>query len=394
MLLAIPLVIAASALAQEVGEHLCGDCHTTGRIDHTHSTEALAQEKGVLFCSAFMRSDREALGMDWVVCPRCRTPSVQAGAKVEFDAEFGRRKQWLAEREAEVDAPVGHTVEHIQTEHFVIAWDIPKFKIGRASLRPHDAMHVYVERMEELYRLILEIHGITERQVQRNVHYLYIFESQKDAQRVGDHLFGGIGPATRKSVIGNKSRFICFWKKDDFKKDEDFHQFLVHTVSHHIHNDVDRRKEWLMKRYGWVYEGLAHYLEIRGFGPPITWCGQESGSFLHWKGKNWEVNVKRAVMEGGAPLFQEVITKAADSLSAMEHQFVWSYIDYLMWLDPKKMPPLLGLMKGPQLPTRDALKQAYDLSIGEFVEGWEEFVRTEYSLKPRAGPFVRPPKGG
>ncbi|MFH0945378.1 MAG: hypothetical protein V2A76_09295 [Planctomycetota bacterium] len=103
--------------------------------------------------------------------------------------------------------------------------------------------------------------------------------------------------------------------------------------------------------------------------------------------------MKRAVAAGTEPSLQDVIQKANDVLSAEEHQFCWSYIDYLMWLDPHKIPEMMGYMKVQQLPTRDAIHKAYGLTIGQFVDGWKEFVLEEYSMKSVKGPRVRLPKG-
>ncbi|MBI4879110.1 MAG: hypothetical protein HY812_05540 [Planctomycetes bacterium] len=394
LLLAGALAAGGRAALQESGEDLCGDCHSTGKVPHAHDSALLELEKDAIFCSCFMDQDPEALGMDWIVCPDCRTPSAQARARSEFEMEYGRRKSWLEERRAKVDKHAGEEVLHIKTRHFVIAWDIPKVKVDHQVLKAHEAMHLYARRMEDLYRVIQEVHGIGETAMHTGVYHLYLFESQKVAERVGGYVLDGIGGGGAKSLIGPNSAHLRWWRKEDLPDDERFHQALAHSVSHLIHNDIDQFNEWLAVRYGWAYEGLAHFIEIRLFGPPITWCHQETGGFEHWKGKDWEANVKKAVLAGTQPAFQEIITKASDVLTPMEHQFSWSYIDYLMWLDPKKMPRLLGLMKGPQLPVRDALQQAYGLTVGQFVDGWEEFVRTEYSIKPVKGPRPRAPRAG
>ncbi|MFH0945377.1 MAG: hypothetical protein V2A76_09290 [Planctomycetota bacterium] len=272
------------ARAQEIGEDLCGDCHSTGKIDHQHSKAALALEEGVIYCSEFMKSDPTVLGMDWEVCPKCRTPSAQARARREFDEEFGRRKEWLDGCQKEVDERAGHEVCHILTRHFQIIWDIPTIKVDRRVLKMHEAAHLYAERMEYLYGQTLEIHGITERDVRPTTHRLYLFEAQSTAKKVGPYaLDGGLGNTSRKSQIGPNSAMITFLNKADFHTDEEFHQFLVHTVSHHLHNEIKPANEWLAVRYGWVYVGMAHYMEIRYFGPPNTWCTREAGGLSNFR---------------------------------------------------------------------------------------------------------------
>ncbi len=39
------------------------------------------------------------------------------------------------------------------------------------------------------------------------------------------------------------------------------------------------------------------------------------------------------------------------------------------------------------------LKQAYGLTVGEFIDGWEKYVLKEYSMKPWRGPITRTKKG-
>lgn len=386
---------SGAALAQEVGEPLCGDCHTTGRIANKRSASELRIEEGVTYCSIFMERDPETLGMDWMVCPKCRTPSVQESARREFEFEFEKRRKWLDARHQEVGQHAGTEVAYIRTDHFRIAWDIPRMKVGRRTLKLHDVMHLYADRMEELYQKILDLHGITERQTRGALHELFLFESQRTARRVGNHVLeGGMGSAKRKSLIGATSRHVRYYEIDETRTDKLFHQSLAHTVSHHLHNDIDQRKHWLFKRYGWVYEGLAHYIEIRMFGPPVTSCQQEAAGATHWKGKNWEGNVRKLVAAGNEPPFQDILQKGADALSAKDRLFAWSYIDYLIWLDSTRIPKFIGLMKGPQAPTRDALKQAYGLTVGQFVDGWREFVLTEYATRGKDGPRVREFKSG
>ena len=376
----------------EDDELLCGDCHTTGKVDNPKAHSKYKDEQDVVYCSRVMRADPDAYGLDFLVCPKCKTPSAQESARRDFERQRKRRSDWLEEREKEVDQLVGHEMVHIRTKHFVIAWDIPKIKVNRRVLKPHDAAHLYAERAEELYEQILELHGINERRTAGTTHYLYVFEREKDAKNAGARLTTG-GGSGRSSKYGNVSRFICWQDKSKFKKDEEFHQAFVHVVAHHIYNDVEVLRNWLNKRYGWVFVGLGHFWEIRNFGPPNTWCHREAGSgIVHWKGKGWEANVKKALQGDDHLTLADLIGRPAEDLSPKEHQFAWSYVDYLIWLDPTQLPRMIGHMKGPQLPDREAIKKAYDISIPQLQEGWEDFVRTEYAVRAKKGPQPREPK--
>ena len=393
-------LLAAPLPAQRPGEPLCGRCHTTGRVEHPHKAKDLEREKDVLLCSAFMESDPEALGLDWIPCPEGKTPSVHAKAVRAFEAEMKRRREWLEARRAEVDERTRTECVHIETEHFLLSWDIPEIKVGRKVLRKHDAAHLYARRAEELYRTILELHDLDERYMMGTKIRLVMLESQRAARAVAPRMTDlPIRGGQKVSKIGPQKSCMVSW--DDPEKirgkDEYRHQFFVHSVSHHIYHDIRMGRQyrtWLFKRWGWLYEGLAFYLEQRLFGPPRTTCSQEGGGFSQHREKSWEALVKRLVQSGDYPSFQDVIQKGADQLNDDERRLSWSYVDYLMWLDPKKMPRLVSACTNDEMPTRDALREVYGLTVGQFIDGWLEFVRSEYSTRNKKGPIVRPPRGG
>lgn len=391
------VVLDRPGAAQEKGEKLCGDCKSTGRIAHLHKESVLQREKDVLFCSCWMDRDPEALCMDWVVCPDCLTPSAQDRARQEFDREFGRRKAWLDAQRSSVDQVARSSSEHVETEHFVLSWDLPKIKVGRRIIKLHDAMHLYAERAEELYAYLLEMHAIEEQQTLGTKIRLYMFESRRAAATLAPYVTDiGLQGGTEVSKVGPGDSHMVWWdNREKVIDDEHRHQFFSHVVSHHIHNDIHQGDYtlWMFKKYGWVYEGMSFYVESRRFGTPKFTCSRETVGLAGHRAKSWEALVKRQVLSGEYPQFQLVITKSADSLEDDERRMAWSYIDYLMWLDPHRMVRMLTLMKGPQPPARDCLRDAYGMTVGQFVDGWLKFVREEYSLRPPKGPIVRQPMG-
>lgn len=386
------LACGAAVSAPAFGDDpLCGGCDTTGKTKNKLAISTMADEAGVVFCSEAMKKDKAACGADEILCTRCKGASYYEDAKRDVESEIERRRAWLEDREKNVDRPVGREFVHIQTEHFILSFDLPSVKVGTVVYRTHAAAHLYAERLEKLYADIREIHELPESRIRAARRYVYIVEGQKAGNILGT-LHTNTGAGSRAIQYGNPSHAVITLDKQNFREDADFHQHVAHVVSHLLYNDVDQVQHWLVERYGWVSEGLSHYIEIRYHGAPNTWCHREAGNFVHWKGKDWEANVKKAVLAGQQPSFEELQQKPADALDAKEHQFAWSYIDYLMWLDPTAMPKMIGLMKGPQLPVRECLQSAYGLSIPAFVAGWEQFVKSEYSLTPSKGPKVRPPK--
>ncbi len=392
------LVPFVDAQKLEPGERFCGDCKTTGRIAHEHLPEVLEQEKDVLFCSFWMDNDPEALCLDWVPCPNCQNPRIQGEAKREFDQEVERRRAWRKARRDEVDQYTRTEVVHIETEHFIISWDRPEIKIGRRRIRLHDAAHLYAQRAEELYRYIMDWHGIEPQHMMRLCKVkLNLLESLRAARTLAPYMTDlSLQSDSKIQLIGPlKSNLVMWADPEKTRTEEDFHQYLCHVVAHHIYHDIQHGQYtfWMFKQYGWMYEGTAFVIETRLFGVPRTTCSQESGGFANYRNTPWEALVKKLVLSGKCPTVQDVIAKGADTLTDEERWLAWSYVDYLTWLDPKKLPLLVSKMTGEQVPTRDALRDVYGLTVGQFVDGWTEFVRKEYSLRPLKGPFERPAKG-
>jgi hypothetical protein len=384
----------ATAIASAQDDPLCGGCETSGRVPNKLALSSVDAEKDVIYCSEAMKKDKVAFGADEVSCLKCRGTSYHNSAKTEIDAEIESRKTWLADRKKQVDDLVRRECVHIQTRHFHLAFDLPSVKVGQVTYSKHAAAHLYAERLEALYAEIRDLLQLMEGEISGTRRYVYLVEGDRAGAELATQHTNQTGSRSARYGIGSiPHQIVTAYTKASFLNDEDYHQHVCHVVSHHIFHDVDQTQHWLVERYGWVQEGLAHLMEIRLFGPPNTWCHREASGFVHWKGKNWEANVKKAVLAGTQPRFEELQQRPADALTAEEHQFSWSYVDYLMWLDPTAMPKLLGLMKGPQLPVRDCLQQAYGLSVPAFVAGWEEFVKTEYSLTPKKGPQPRAPKG-
>ncbi len=388
--LACGLLVARAASDARDDEPLCGTCKSTGRIENKLRASADPLEQKVIYCSESMNKDKAALGGDELVCPKCAGRSYNESAKTEIESDTLQRRSWLDERVKTVDKVAGHPFVHIRTAHFVLAFDLPTVKVGQVVYKTHAAAHLYADRLEELYANILEIHGLSSGSLHPSKRYVYLCESEKTAINLSMQLTSQNGARTQK--FGDPCQIVIAGDKKNFREDADFHQHVAHTVAHHIYNDMDQYGNWLQQRYGWVHEGLSHYIEIRYFGPPNTWCNRETGGFVNWTSPNWEANVKKALLANEAPVFEELQQRPADALTSKEHQFAWSYVDYLMWLDPKAMPKFLGYMKGPQLPVRDCLQRAYGLSLPAFVAGWEEFVKTQYSMTPQKGPRVRPPR--
>lgn len=390
-----PLLVAAAlafAPAARADDELCGDCKTTGRIPHEHSEASNALEQGCIYCTEVMDADPQALGLDWMPCPKCKAKELQRRAKDEFELEFGKRTKWLQDRRAS-DKLIGGRFMYCETRHFVICFGIPEIKIGKHVVRQHEAMHIYAGRAETLYATIRTALGIPEEDNLHVKHYLYMFESLKHAQ-VAALNYATLPVSTGQSVskIGNISVMSSWDDREKIGDDEQRHQYFTHNVSHHIVHDLSDYKWWLFDKSGWLHEGMAFYWESRLFGAPITSCTQEGAGAETRTSESWEADVRKMVIAGDIVGFANLIERNAATLTVKDRKFAWSYVDFLMWYDPKAMGKLLHQLEQPDIVTRDAIKKTYGFSIGELQEQWEAFVKAEYAAKPKKGPVVHEPR--
>lgn len=395
------LVSVAALTAQQPGEALCGACSTTGKLPlEVDPRWNIEQQHGdtwkVLFCADAIEAADMAL--PWKPCPRCKTPSVQAAAQAEWDKLSAANATWLAARRKVDEQIACDDMAHVETTHFVISWNIPSTKTAdKKTYKMHEAAHLYAQRMEDYYAKFQAAFGITDAQNMRNKHYFYAVEKEQEALTLGPIYAGLSGMGTVKRAGGaDKESVVVMWRnKSEHPSDEDFHRHWLHSVTHQLTSvfyDVKWFKvgekglspPWLNDKYGWLDEGLAHWYEMEFDGQATTYCIREHDAKARWKGGDWKKNVWKAVMAEETPSFPEVITKPTQALSAEEHQFAWSWIDFLMQKDTLAMGTALRLAKMDR-PTRDLLQEAWGLTTFGFEMEWAEWVKVEYAPSNKEG---------
>jgi hypothetical protein len=398
---AVALLLFVVALAPASGqtERLCGNCETTGVVDlELTNRQFIEFEHGdtwkIEFCSEAIESDN--MGLDWMPCPRCKAPSKQAEAQARWDEIAAVNNAWLEERRQMDALTKGKTIVHIETTHFVIAWDIPKITASdKKNYKAHEAAHLYARRMEAVYARYQELLDVVDVDHMRTKHHFYAFDKLRDAQAVGPVYaqMSSTTTARRAGGVEHESTVVMFRNKNMHPKDADFHRHWIHSMVHQltsVHYNpywfADGGKglspPWLADKYGWMDAGLAHWFETDFDGAATTYCMQEQDTAKRWKGGDWESNVWKAVVAGDAPSFPEIISVPTQALSPRQHQFVWSWVDYLMSLDPKGMGAAVKMAKH-QKPIREILREAWGVSMLGFEERWAEWVRTEYDPKKK-----------
>lgn len=390
------LVLAALSVAPVSGQEgrLCGTCKTTGVVDIEISSKgAIELESGpgwaVLHCTDAIDGDN--LGLDWMPCPRCKSPEMQAQAQARWDALAAEKRAWSADRRKMDRFTSSDNIAHLETTHYVIAWDPSKHTASdKKNYRAHEAAHLYARRMEEFLAHYQELLGVTDAHNMVDKHHIYVFEKLSDAQPVGQAYAGLTSSTTarRAGGVDHDSTLVIYRDKNSHPKDQDLHRHFIHSMVHQLTSVhfvpewfLDGGKPlsppWLADKYGWLDAGLAHWFEMDFDGTAATYCMQEQNTSGRWKGGDWKKNIFKAVSAGDVPSFAEVITLPTQALSPLQHQFAWSWVDYLMNLDPKGMGNAVKWAKHGR-PVRDILMDCWNVSMLGFEERWTAWVLVEY----------------
>lgn len=381
---------------RQAGEQLCGKCKTTGYILNPKWADRKEYEDGAEICSVVVDEDPTGAGYELIPCPSCLATSKVAAANKEHSGKLAKLKDWR-DKFREIDRLAGSKAIHCETKRFYLTFDLPQIKVNKVIYDRHRAMHLYAKRAEDLFTEIQDFHGISDAEIGGKVkHHVAMFEKQSCAKALAPHtthleLQGAakvhkIGPAVSATVAWDDPRFV------KTGGDESRHQFFIHLIVHHIYHDMKCYEWWLYDQHGWLFDGTAHYWEYRKIGTPFVNCAQEQAGGPIDMSHTFESSVRKLVNANQVRPLANVVERNCATLTLVEKQFAWSYIDFLCWWDAKAFKNLLFACLKRDTKTRDAIKDAYGMSVPQVQEQWEVFVKANYQLKERKGPLVHAPR--
>lgn len=376
-------------------EPLCGTCKTTGRIKHEHPPSVNEAEKDYIHCSIYYESDPDALGLDWMPCPKCTTSSKTIAAKREFDGEMAKRNDWLKQRRV-LDKELGKSVKvcHLETPNYIMTFGIPQVKVGQVVYDLHKSAHLYAKRLEDLRAEFMALHQLTEDDMLKSAKpWIAMLDRLKDAQAVcsilTDRSFSG---GQRVFLLGPNRAGVASWDDPEVcRTDEERYQVFVHLAAHFISHGLKDWHWWLFDKHGWMFEGIGFYWEFKKFGSPITTCYSEQ-SGIKLSTQHIEAQIKKLVTADNVRPLVSLVDKSASTLDELDRKFAWSYVDYLIWYDAKAFGKFLNLLLDNNQATRDCIKQTYGMTFPQVQERWLAFVRDQYATLPKKGPMKRTPR--
>ncbi|MDE0896975.1 MAG: hypothetical protein OSB10_10370 [Planctomycetota bacterium] len=351
----------------------CLKCKTTGKLvcpEHQKADALL--EVDVDYCS-FVYTDEVCGGTGWVSCPSCERSDV--------DLELGAKREKMPEiREimVKMDEEMKFELHTAVSDHFVLTMEIDSLKVGKKRVKHHALIHLYLARLEKLYADYTTILQVKDSDFAERIR-IFVWANDRD-QADGSLRFCQQSAGEGVKLMGLHPTYSVCGTKRFHKGDEELHRNIIHNATHLLLS-AQKPVDWIgNKKGGWADAGLAHWFEDRYFGVCDNYCYQEQNTNQDFKGGKWKPAVKKLVNMKEAPSVATVFTRNTGNLELDEHAVSFSYIDFLIQKDPKMLNLLLKRMRS-KTPTRDALMEAFGLSVIEFGEEWEKWVKDTYPLR-------------
>lgn len=332
-----------------------------------------------------------------------------------------------------------------ETKHFRIGINLPKYPVPQdmetrtkirselerlqkklpsvnpktRELDPWLRLHLIAQRLEELHAEVLEIWGVTDADFPR---------SQADVIRKPGARYMGFGPhvgmrekfqvilfekldpyrAYLKDFIGRDTKFPQRWHFKEsgslmfafstecdggnLRHDTAIHCALAFNVGQ---NMLDGFRSYSYDLPVWIKEGWSHWL-LRRVDPKWNQFDQQEGGVADMKKLwNWAPYVRNLVASSDkfAPMSKAYTWRDFGELTFNDHTALWSRMDYLLAQDREKFRKFLFAMKGRVDDqwladqsdligaSRDALRDAFGLSVLDFDAKWAEWVKATYPSK-------------
>lgn len=185
-----------------------------------------------------------------------------------------------------------------------------------------------------------------------------------------------------------RSRAMSFGmstKQARVRHDQHLHNALRHNMAI---NFLDGYMLYLFDMPSWIREGYAHYMRRLNQPGYNFFDGGEGAAVIDNEEENWAPEVRKLVKKDEAADFARLsrINDYVD-LEFDDHLVVWSKVDFLIQLDPKKFGQFVLRIKtqgtGAAVADvqRDAFRELYGWTMRQADEAWKEWVLETYPSK-------------
>ena len=256
---------------------------------------------------------------------------------------------------------------HVQSNHFLVHWDIEQIKVGRRIYKRRDAARLYSRRLEELLRDWKKIFGEPNRLPSSGHWTVWILGRDRDLKRVRATITTG----AQKLFSSQEPLFITGMNRAELNNDEALHANVYHHTSHLITEIGFPYGK--AEPAGWFTIGVAHWLEIQKFGETRNFTtGEVATARDRWQMGKWPKKVFSVVRKGKAPRLTSFSRRAGKKVNPMLAAFSWSMVDFIIVTRPKLRGDFARMLaRG--VSTEDAMRQLFGWSLSRFQEEWEKF---------------------
>jgi hypothetical protein len=348
----------------------CNRCDGEGLLPCGRHARADADaESRAVYCSEIAGCD-DCGGVGWVDCPRCDDDDAQTRLVDRRSAA-----QRAASELTWIEEGMGREVRTLQSEHFVVVWEIDKLRAGKRRLDGHELGHTYLARLEALfddYRTVLE--ADPEEIDQRPT--IFVWNEKEDQLRASERFCESESESAinRMGAVGRLS--LC-GVKPYYDDDEALHRAVAHYVVHLLAS-MQKPAGWVGdKRAGWLDAGFAHWMDDRLFGACETVCFHAHYFRQDIDARSWREHVKKLIARDKVPDFLTVLNQDTRTMTLEFHTVAFSLVDFLISKGGARFNTFFKRLRA-RSPTRDALFEVYQLSLDDFETAWRGWVEATY----------------
>lgn len=345
----------------------CTKCDSRGVLDcPKHKQDDLDLEVDTRFCS-YVLGCATCEGALFVDCEDCESGDGRAEARRE------EVRRWH-ESKAEYRETIGGDFLIGESEHFDMFWGGGKAQ----GLSEHAALHLYLDRMEQLHVDFKAATGANDGDF-RTRFLLMVWDRPKHHFNAAQHYFSQPNPNTSVKRMGAIGRYSVYLDPSEVDPDEDhgadLYRNMLHNVSHLLLANAWNGIWPSDVGGGWIDAGVAHYFEDRLDKRCTNFCYVEQDTHASFKPGRWRSTVKKLARSKGRSSFSDVIGKRTTQLTPEEHALVWSWCEFLIATDPQAFGRLCrGIKAGAE--TRELLRREFGFTPFSFEEAWVEHVKS------------------
>jgi hypothetical protein len=373
MLLPILLCLGFATPLQEPTQPACETCKDRGLLPCKLCASRVCKSQAHLFCSVEGQC-ADCGGARTVDCPQCEhAPEVDPALR---RAEIAA---WRATQAPLDEFMNKRDLVHVESRHFALAFDVDRID-NKAAPTQHDAAHLYVDRLEQLFAAFATDAGAADEDFTGKTQVM-VWSNEKDQQKASSK-YTLEKTATQAKLMGLAPVVSVLYGKGRIRGDADLHHALVHQVAHCLLSNLYDGVWTGNIKGGWIDEGVAHLYENRLCGDVQTWCYLSEEQLKALKLGRFESEVIGLVAGGHVPDFTSVASLDTVAMSPQQRLIGWSFCDYIVRKHPGKLGPVAKVLKK-QKPASEAIHDGLGLNITDFQLDWVTWVKASYSAKKR-----------